>query len=110
MSYIEIQNVEKAYEGGKPVLKQISLSIEKSEFVTLLGPSGCGKTTLLRSVAGLETIDSGRILIDGKDVTNLPPRRRNVAMVFQQHSLFPTMSVYNNIAFGLKLKVLQSRD
>lgn len=106
MSYIEIRNAEKAFEDGQPVLKQVSLSIEKGEFATLLGPSGCGKTTLLRSVAGLETIDSGSILIDGKDVTNLPPRQRNVAMVFQQHSLFPTMNVYNNIAFGLKLKKL----
>lgn len=110
MSYIEIQNVEKAYDGGELVLNQISLSIEKGEFVTLLGPSGCGKTTLLRSVAGLETIDFGRILIDGKDVTNLPPRQRNVAMVFQQHSLFPTMSVYNNIAFGLKLEKLAKSE
>lgn len=104
MNYIEIQNVEKAFEDGQPVLRQVNFSIEQGEFATLLGPSGCGKTTLLRAIAGLETIDSGTILIDGQDVTLLSPRQRNVAMVFQQHSLFPTMNVYSNIAFGLKLK------
>lgn len=110
MSYIEIRNAKKAFEEDQLVLRQISISIEKGEFATLLGPSGCGKTTLLRSVAGLETLDSGSILINGKDVTNLPPRQRNVAMVFQQHSLFPTMCVYDNIAFGLKLKKLAKRE
>jgi len=69
-------------------------AIEKGEFVTLLGPSGCGKTTLLRSIAGLETVDSGSIQIDGVNITHLSPCQRNLAMIFQQHSLFPTMTVF----------------
>ena len=104
MSYIEIQQVSKAYDDSNQVLKQVSLSIEKGEFITLLGPSGCGKTTLLRSIAGLETVDSGSVQIDGVNITHLSPRQRNLAMIFQQHSLFPTMTVYDNIAFGLKIK------
>lgn len=110
MSYIEIQQVSKAYDDSKPVLKQVSLSIEKGEFITLLGSSGCGKTTLLRSIAGLETVDSGSIYIDGADITHMNPRQRNLAMIFQQHSLFPTMTVYDNIAFGLKLKKLSKQQ
>ncbi len=110
MSYIEIQQVSKAYDDSKQVLEQVSLSIEKGEFVTLLGPSGCGKTTLLRSIAGLETVDAGSILIDGVNVTHLSPRQRNLAMIFQQHSLFPTMTVFENIAFGLRLKKVPKQE
>jgi len=110
MSYIEIQQVNKTFEDGQQVLKNISLSIEKGEFITLLGSSGCGKTTLLRSIAGLVGIDSGKIFIDGTDITNLSPKERNIAMVFQQHSLFPTMTVYDNIGFGLRFKKIAKEE
>lgn len=103
MAYIEFQNINKFY-GDNQVLKNVNLSIEEGQFVTLLGPSGCGKSTLLRCLAGLEEISSGQILMDGKDITNLEPRDRNIGMVFQHYSLFPNMTVEGNIAFGLKMK------
>ena len=103
MAYIEFQNINKFY-GDNQVLKNVNLSIEEGQFVTLLGPSGCGKSTLLRCLAGLEEISSGQILMDGKDITNLEPKDRNIGMVFQHYSLFPNMTVEDNIAFGLKMK------
>lgn len=110
MSYIEIQDVKKTFEDGQQVLKGVSLAVEKGEFITLLGSSGCGKTTLLRSIAGLTGIDSGKIYIDNTDMTNLSPRQRNLAMVFQQHSLFPTMTVHDNIGFGLRFKKMDKEE
>lgn len=103
MAYIEFQNVVKRF-GENTVLDRINLSIEKGQLVTLLGPSGCGKSTLLRCLAGLEQVSAGNILLDGQDVTDLPASRRNVGMVFQQYSLFPNLSVEQNIAFGLKMQ------
>lgn len=103
MSYIILQDIEKYY-GENQVLKKINLSIEEGEFVTLLGPSGCGKSTLLRCIAGLEQVGSGKIFLDGKEITHVDPRERNVGMIFQQYSLFPNLNVYKNIAFGLKMK------
>lgn len=103
MAYIVFQDIEKYY-GDNHVLKKTNLSIEKGEFVTLLGSSGCGKSTLLRCLAGLEQVTSGKIFLDGKEVTHMNPRDRNVGMIFQQYSLFPNLNVYNNIAFGLKMK------
>ncbi len=103
MSYIEITDIEKSF-ANQEILKKINISIQKGEFITLLGPSGCGKTTLLRSIAGLEPIDGGSISVEGKEITNLAPNQRNVGMVFQQYSLFPTMTVYDNISYGLKMK------
>ena len=105
MAYIEFKDVNKFYDDNH-VLKGINLSIEKDSFVTLLGSSGCGKTTLLRSFAGLEGIDGGSILLGGEDITNKAPRERNVSMIFQHYSLFPTMTVFNNVAYGLKIKKL----
>lgn len=109
MAYIEFRDVNKYY-GDNHVLKGINLTIEKDSFVTLLGSSGCGKTTLLRSLAGLEGIDDGKILLGGEDITKVPPRERNVGMIFQHYSLFPTMTVFNNIAYGLRMKKLSKDD
>lgn len=103
MSYIEFQDINK-YFGQNHVLKGIDLSIEKGELLTLLGSSGCGKSTLLRCLAGLEAVQEGKIYLDGTDITNLDARKREIGMVFQQYSLFPNMTVEQNLAFGLKRK------
>lgn len=99
---IYLDNVSKSYEGHL-VLDELNLTISENSFVTLLGPSGCGKTTTLRLLAGFETPDKGRILFDGKDITQLPPNRRQVNTVFQNYSLFSHMDVAENIAFGPKI-------
>lgn len=103
MKFVEIKNLVKTF-GEVQVLKNINISIEEGEFVTLLGPSGCGKSTLLRCLAGLNSIDSGTILINGKDITDVEPRNRGIGMVFQNYALFPNMTVWENIEFGLKIK------
>ena len=103
MAYIEFRGICKSYDGVNQVLKNIDLDVEKGELVTLLGPSGCGKSTLLRSLAGLEQISSGKIILDGEDITNLQVQKRGIGMVFQQYSLFQNMNVEENIAFGLKI-------
>ncbi|MDQ6715585.1 MAG: ABC transporter ATP-binding protein [Actinomycetota bacterium] len=92
--------------GGRPIVDNLDLEVRKGELVCLLGPSGCGKTTTLRMVAGFLDPDQGSVLIDGADVTSLPPERRPTAMVFQNYALWPHMSVFDNIAFGLKLRKL----
>ena len=102
---IEIKNVCKSYS-DKPVVKNISLSIRRGEFVTLLGPSGCGKTTTLRMIAGFEQPTSGTILFNGEDITALPPHKRNINTVFQKYALFPHLNVFGNISFGLKMKTV----
>ncbi|HFQ6548922.1 TPA: ABC transporter ATP-binding protein [Clostridioides difficile] len=101
MSYLKINNVFKSYD-QKRVLNNISLDIEEGEFLCLLGPSGCGKTTLLRIIAGLEDVNSGTIILQDKDITNLEPSKRGFGIVFQSYALFPNMTAYNNIAFPLK--------
>ena len=103
MSYVEIKSIQKSFNNIK-VLKDIDFSIEKGEFLTLLGPSGCGKSTLLRCIAGLNNFENGSIIIDNKDIGNVKPKDRQVGMVFQSYALFPNMTVYENIAFGLKIK------
>src|SRR4051795_5042742 len=100
---IALEGVTKGF-GKVAAVNDVSLSIAEGEFFSLLGPSGCGKTTSLRMIAGFEVPDEGRILLQGEDVTRVPPNRRPVNMVFQQYALFPHMSVYDNVAFGLTVK------
>ncbi len=102
---IELKNVTKTYN-GKDAVKNASFTIRQGEFVTFLGPSGCGKTTTLRMIAGFEMPTSGKIIFEGKDITKTPPHLRPVNTVFQKYALFPHLNVFNNIAFGLKLKVI----
>ena len=101
---IELREVTKVFSGGVRAVDGVTLSIEPSEFVVLVGPSGCGKTTLLRMIAGLETVSGGRILIGSRSVTHLPPRQRDIAMVFQNYALYPHMSVRKNLGYGLKVR------
>ncbi len=100
---IELKGISKEFD-GVTVLDNINLYIRKKEFVTLLGPSGCGKTTTLRIIGGFETPSSGQLLFEGKDIAHLPPYKRQVNTVFQKYALFPHLNVFDNIAFGLKLK------
>ena len=100
---IELKDVTKEYD-GITVVDHFNLSIEKGQFVTFLGPSGCGKTTTLRMIAGFELATSGEILLGGKDISQIPPHKRPINTVFQRYALFPHLDVYDNIAFGLKLK------
>ena len=102
MAYLELQGVEK-YFGAHRAIKGIDLTIEKGEFVVFVGPSGCGKSTLLRLIAGLEPIDGGSLHLDGRDITDLPSSKRDLAMVFQSYALYPHMSVFENMSFALKL-------
>ena len=103
-----MRSLNKKYDEVHAV-KDVNLDIRDKEFVVLVGPSGCGKTTTLRMVAGLESITSGRILIDDKVVNDLAPMDRDIAMVFQNYALYPHMSVYDNMAFGLKMRKFDKR-
>lgn len=100
---VQLRDVTKTYD-GQHALDDVSLDVYRGEFLTILGPSGCGKTTILRLIAGFESPTIGSILIDGQDVTSLPPERRNVNTVFQSYALFPHMNVYANVAFGLRMQ------
>ncbi len=104
MSEVSVRKVVKMYEGGVQAVKGIDLEINDQEFVVLVGPSGCGKSTTLRMIAGLEDITDGEIWIGGDVVNDVPPRDRDIAMVFQNYALYPHMSVFDNMAFGLKLR------
>ena len=110
MSAITIDAVKKTFGGAVTALREVSLTVRDQEFLVLLGPSGCGKTTLLRIIAGLERATSGRILIGNRDVTNLAPRERRLAMVFQNYAVFPHMTVFDNIAFGLRMRRATKAD
>ncbi|HKV41649.1 MAG TPA: ABC transporter ATP-binding protein [Blastocatellia bacterium] len=106
---VELAGITKRFNGVAAV-DSISLAVHSGEFLTLLGPSGCGKTTLLRLIGGFVSPDSGRVLLGGKDVTDLPPYRRNVSTVFQQYALFPHMTVFDNVAFGLERRRVGRED
>lgn len=106
---IKIDHVSKSFD-GKTVLKDVSLDIKRGEFVTILGPSGCGKTTLLRMIAGFEKPTEGTILLNGKDVTELPPYKRPLNTVFQRYALFPHLNVYENVAFSLQLQHVKEAE
>ena len=103
MADIKIDKINKFY-GDVQVIEDVSLEIKSQSFTVLVGPSGCGKSTMLRMIAGLEDINSGTISIDGTVVNDLPPKERNIAMVFQSYALYPHMTVFDNMAFGLKLE------
>ena len=100
---IRLEDISKEYD-GKFAVENFKLSVKKGEFVTFLGPSGCGKTTTLRMIGGFEIPDKGRIILNGQDITNMPPYKRAVNTVFQRYALFQHLNVYDNIAFGLKLR------
>ena len=105
MATLELRNVIKTYGSGLPdTLKNIELSIDSGEFLILVGPSGCGKSTLMNCIAGLENITGGAILVDGDDISGMSPKDRDIAMVFQSYALYPTMTVRENICFGLKIR------
>ena len=105
MEFITVRNLEKSY-GKENIFKNINFEIKKGEFITLLGPSGCGKSTLLRCIAGLNTIDNGNIFVNGEEISRKSPKDRGIGMVFQNYALFPNLDVYENIAFGLRVKGL----
>src|SRR3989344_1010881 len=104
MAEVRVEDIRKSFAGGKPVLDGVSFSVTDGEFVSLLGPSGCAKTTLLRIIAGLEYADSGRLSIGGREVSNVPPKDRDIAFVFQNYALYPHLTVGENVAMGLKLR------
>jgi putative spermidine/putrescine transport system ATP-binding protein len=108
-SFLELQGIRKMF-GDSPVLNNVDLTIREGELVTLLGPSGCGKSTLLRCIAGLTELDGGRILLGQKDLSNLPPRNREIGMVFQSYALFPNLTVSQNIEYGLKMRGVGKKD
>jgi len=104
VAIVKLENIKKEYDGGVLAVKDVSIEINDKEFVVLVGPSGCGKTTTLRMIAGLEEISGGTLTIDGKRMNDIPPKDRDIAMVFQNYALYPHMNVYENMAFGLKLR------
>ncbi len=110
MAEVKLINVSKIYEGKNAAVKNISITVKDKEFLVLVGPSGCGKSTTLRMVAGLEEITSGEIYIDNKLVNDVSPKDRDIAMVFQNYALYPHMSVYDNMSFGLRLRKFEKAD
>ncbi|MGL5151834.1 MAG: ABC transporter ATP-binding protein [Clostridium sp.] len=109
MSYLKINNIRKSFKKNE-VLKGINIEINKGELICFLGPSGCGKTTLLRIIAGLETNDSGSVMIEGRDITKLAPSKRNIGIVFQNYALFPNLTIFDNVAYGLVNKKVPKNE
>lgn len=110
MATVQLKHISKVYEGGVKAVNDVNIDIKDQEFVVLVGPSGCGKSTTLRMIAGLEDITSGELLIDNKVVNEVPPKDRDIAMVFQNYALYPHMTVYDNMAFGLKIRKFPKED
>ena len=110
MAEVTLKNISKVFDGGKPAVKNVNIEIKDKEFVVLVGPSGCGKSTTLRMIAGLEEITEGEIFIDGKKVNDVSPKDRDIAMVFQNYALYPHMTVFENMAFGLKLRKFPKQE
>jgi len=110
MATVELKSITKVYEGNVQAVKNANITVQDQEFVVLVGPSGCGKTTTLRMIAGLEDITGGELYIDGKLVNDVPPKDRDIAMVFQNYALYPHMTVYDNMAFGLKIRKFQKEE
>ncbi len=106
---IRIEQINKHF-GAQHVLKNISCSVNKGEFISILGPSGCGKTTLLRGILGLETLDSGKVFHNGEEITHVAPDKRGFSIVFQDYALFPHMTLYENVSYGLKLKKVPKNE
>ena len=109
MAYLEIRNATKSF-GAFVALEGVAISVERGEFFTLLGPSGCGKTTLLRAIAGFNDLTSGEITVEGADLRKVPPHQRDIGMVFQDYAVFPHLSVFDNVAFGLKPRRVPPAD
>lgn len=107
---LNLRNIDKVYDNGFQAVHNFNLDIADKEFIVFVGPSGCGKSTTLRMIAGLEDISAGELYINDRLVNNMPPKDRNIAMVFQSYALYPHMSVYDNLAFGLKLKKIPKND
>ncbi|WP_420150305.1 ABC transporter ATP-binding protein [Spirosoma sp.] len=110
MAEVILRHIAKAYAGGPRVIEDVTIDVNDREFVVLVGPSGCGKSTLLRMIAGLEDITDGDLLLDGERINDRPPKDRDIAMVFQNYALYPHMTVYENMAFGLKLRNMDSNE
>ncbi|MDE6579085.1 MAG: ATP-binding cassette domain-containing protein, partial [Ruminiclostridium sp.] len=104
MSNLKLEHLDKIYDNNVQAVYDFNLDINDGEFIVLVGPSGCGKSTTLRMVAGLEDISAGKLIIDGKDVTKMPPKDRDIAMVFQNYALYGHMTIYENMAFSLNLR------
>jgi ABC-type sugar transport systems, ATPase components len=109
MSYLSLEKLEKTYSNGFHAIRGIDLGIEKESFIVLLGPSGCGKTTTLRMIAGLEKVSGGKIVLDGQIINDLPPKDRMMSMIFQSYAVWPHMSVYENIAYPLRLRKMSKK-
>ena len=109
MSFVSVEQLEKTF-GDTPVFRDINFTIERGEFITLLGPSSCGKSTLLRCIAGLTPVNSGRILLNGQNLVPLSPQKRDIGMVFQSYALFPNMTVEQNVAFGLRMHKVKAQE
>ncbi len=110
MASVKLENVTKVFEKNVVAAKDVNIEIKDKEFMVLVGPSGCGKSTTLRMIAGLEEITKGNIYIGDKLVNDVPPKDRDIAMVFQNYALYPHMTVYQNMAFGLKLRKFPKKE